>query len=263
MGKRYHIGLVLAATLAAAVSCSVKEDRVACPCYLNVGFTDRETVRGEVGLLGWDDAERFRERIRVEEHDPYWVKAVRKGTFWLAAYRGNSGAVASGRYITIAPGSQCDSLYAHFEEVDATGEMAYAEVTFRKQFATVRVDILKSAAQMRDYDFAVRGNTNGFDLLTFEPVPGAFSYDPEPEPGARVIEFRVPRQSDNSLALAIWHGGQSLGDFPLGQYIARTGYSWETEELQDIYVVIDLVLGQVIIQVEGWEEGATFTYVEQ
>lgn len=245
------------------LSCTVKEDRVPCPCFLNVSFDDRENVISDVGLLGWDDAERFRESIDVADYDPYWVKAVHKGVFWLAAYEGVDRALASGRYVTIAPGSQCDSLYAYFTEVDAQGEMAYAEVSFKKQFATVRVDILKSASEMRSYDFFVRGNTDGFDLLTFEPVPGVFSYEPKPGAGQRVIEFRVPRQSDDSMALAIWREGLPLGDFPLGDYIRRTGYRWDTEELQDIYVVIDLVIGQITVTVEGWEEGAVFTFIEQ
>lgn len=263
MVKR-HIVFALLATLLIPVSCTVKEDRVPCPAYLNVSFLDRENILGKVGLLGWDQSEMFRESIDVADYDPYWVKAVHKEVFWFAAWEGNRDALVAGRYVTIAPGNQCDSLYAYFQVVDATvDEMTYAEVAFKKQFATVRVDILKSAAEMRSYDFFVRGNTNGFDMLTFEPVPGAFSFVPSPAAGARVIEFRLPRQSDNSVALTIWREGLPIGDFPLGEYIARTGYRWDTEELQDIYVVIDLVVGQITINVEGWEEGAVFTYVEQ
>ena len=266
MGMRIFRLVFLAAALSALllpVSCTVKEDRVPCPAYLNVSFLDRENIISKVGMLGWDDNEMFRETINVEDYDPYWVKAVHKGVFWFAAWEGNRDALVAGRYVTIAPGSQCDSLYAYFTEVDATEEMAYAEVSFKKQFATVRVDILKSASELRSYDFYVKGNTNGFDMLTFEPVPGVFSYVPVPASGARVIEFRLPRQSDNSIVMTIWREGLPLGDFPLGEYIAKTGYRWDTEELQDIYVVIDLVIGQITITVEGWEEGAVFTYIEQ
>lgn len=254
-----------AATLALLTSCTVKEDRVPCPCYLNVSFADRASIVKPVGLLGWDEGsgERFRALVDVAEHDPYWVKAVRKGLLRLAAWTGAGTAVVTGHQVVIPEGAQCDSLYAYFTDVDCTGEMAYAEVTLRKQFATVRVDILKSASQMRDYTFSVRGGSRGFDLLTFDPVPGPFRFDPEPATGERVISFRVPRQADNSLALAIWYRGQYLGEFPLGTYIARTGYSWTAEELQDIYIVIDLVLGQVTVTVEDWEEGVTFPFIEQ
>ena len=36
-----------------------------------------------------------------------------------------------------------------------------------------------------------------------------------------------------------------------------------TEELQDIYVTVDLVLGLVTVSVSGWEDGAVFHLIEQ
>ena len=50
--------------------------------------------------------------------------------------------------------------------------------------------------------------------------------------------------------------------FPLGEYIRQLGYNWNTEELQDIYVSIDLVRGLVNVSVEDWEEGMQFPLVE-
>lgn len=253
----------LALGLLAAISCSVKEDRIPCPCYLNVSFTDREHIDKPVGLVGWNETELFRETIDVAEHDPYWVKSVRKCHLWLAACMGIDKAHSDGRYVTIPVGEQADSLYAYHTEVDATGELAYAEVTLRKQFATVHVDILKRASEMADYSFRVKGGTSGFDLFSFEPVPGEFRFDPVVAQGARVVDFRIPRQSDNSMTIQIWYRGTDVGEFPLGQYIARTGYNWKAEDLQDIYIAIDLVLGQIIISVEGWEDGVTYRLIEQ
>lgn len=244
-------------------ACTVKEDREPCPCYLNVSFRDREHITSEVGILGWDATEVFRAGIDIADHDPYWVKAVRKGTFRLAVYTGAAGTLPADHYAVIPPGSQSDSLYAFHAEVDATGEMAFADVVLRKQFCTVHLDLRKSAEQMRDFRFLVEGGTCGFDLLSFEAVPGIFRHEPSARPGERVVNFRIPRQADESMTVTAWYGGLDAGTFPLGSYIARTGYNWSAEELQDIYVVIDLALGQVTVSVDDWEDGTVFTFIEQ
>lgn len=253
-----------------ASSCSVKENRETCPCYLKVSLAENQAVPADanIGLLGWNDAEMFRAGIRVPDFDPYWERGIHKGHFLLSAFRGVEKAKNEGHRVTIPLGEQSDSLYAYHSEVDASGEIAYAEISFRKQFCTVHLDILCSPAEMQEFRFLVEGNTCGFDLLNFEAVPGEFRCEPVPEKGARVVDFRIPRQTDDSMTVSLF---MKMGDgaygkvaaFPLGQYIVRTGYDWKAEELQDIYITIDLVLGQILIMVEGWENGQTFTYYEQ
>ena len=268
------MGLTLLAVLVLAggfTSCTVKEDRVPCPCYLNVSLAEGQDLPDSldvVDLLGWDDSEMFRAGVEAYKFDPYWVRGVHKGTFLLSAYRGVKNVKDAGHFVTITPGNQSDSLYAYHTEVDATGDMAYAEVMFRKQFCTVHLDILRSASEMKNFRFLVEGNTCGFDVLNFEAVPGSFRCEPQAAKGARVVDFRIPRQVDDSMTVTLWlvrDDGlyDNLGTFPLGEYIVRTGYSWTAEELQDIYIVIDLVLGMVTINVEGWEHGKTFMYYEQ
>jgi hypothetical protein len=141
--------------------------------------------------------------------------------------------------------------------------MAYASVTFRKQFATVFLDIRKSADVVRNCRFLVEGNSCGFDLLDFSPVEGPFRCEPAPREGESIVTFRVPRQGDNSLAVTIRPEESVPARFPLGEYIDRLDYNWKTEELQDIYVAIDLARGLVDVQVADWEEGTTFPLIEQ
>ena len=255
------------ALLAAGTACSVKEDRGPCPCYLQVSFADPDAV-GEAELLGWRDDRLFRERVRIEEARPAWTKPVPKGMLTVSACTGIREAFAEGRQMRIPPGSEADSLYAWFGEVDATGDLAYAEVSFRKQFATVFLDIRKSADVVRSCRFLVEGNSCGFDLLDFSPVEGKFRCEPVPSVGAgtgdgSIVTFRVPRQGDTGLAVTIHPEGSVPARFPLGEYIDRLGYSWKTEELQDIYVSIDLARGLVDVRVADWEEGTVFPLIEQ
>ena len=247
---RYLISACLA-LLAAGTACSVKEDRGPCPCHLQVSFTDPDAA-GEAELLGWRDDRLFRDRVRIEEARPHWTKPVPKGMLSLSACTGYREAFAEGRQMRIPPGSEADSLYAWD-----------ASVTFRKQFATVFLDIRKSADIVRACRFLVEGNSCGFDLLDLSPVDGKFRCEPRPHAGESIVTFRVPRQGDDGLAVTIHPEGSAPARFPLGAYIDRLGYSWKTEELQDIYVAIDLVRGLVDVRVADWEEGTTFPLIEQ
>ena len=249
------------ALLAAGTACSVKEDRGPCPCYLQVSFTDPDAA-GEAQMLGWDEDRLFRDMVRIEEARPTWTKPVRKGMLVLSACTGMDESFPEGRQMRIPPGFQADSLYAWFEEVDATGDLAYAKVSFRKQFATVFLDIRKPADVVRTCRFDVEGNSCGFDLLDFSPVAGTFRCAPVPRDGEEIVTFRVPRQGDTGLSVTIRPEDAPSARFPLGEYIERLGYNWKTEELQDIYVAIDLVRGLVDVRVADWEEGTVFPLVE-
>ena len=248
--------------LAASTACTIKEDRGPCPCFLQVSFTDPDAA-GEAELLGWDDDRLFRDRIRIEEARPAWTKPVRKGMLILSACTGMDESFPEGHQMRIPPGSQADSLYAWFEEVDATGDLAYAKVSFRKQFATVFLDIRKPADVVRSSRFDVEGNSCGFDLLDFSPVTGAFRFSAKPGDGEEIVTFRIPRQGDSGLSVTIHPEGAPSARFPLGEYIDRLGYNWKTEELQDIYVAVDLVRGLVDVRVADWEDGTVFPLVEQ
>ena len=250
------------ALLAASTACTVKEDRGSCPCYLQVSFTDPDAA-GEAELLGWDDDRLFRDRIRIEEARPAWTKPVRKGKLILSACTGMDESFPEGHQMRIPPGAQSDSLYAWFEEMDATCDIAYAKVSFRKQFATVFLDIRKPADVVRSCRFNVEGNSCGFDLLDFSPVTGTFRFSAVPREGEEIVTFRIPRQGDSGLSVTIHPEGAPSARFPLGEYIDRLGYNWKTEELQDIYVAVDLVRGLVDIRVADWEEGIVFPLVEQ
>ena len=259
-------GLVLAAGILAG--CSVKEDREPCPCYLNVSFQDREHIESPVRLVGYRETEVFRDGINVEDYDPYWVRAIHKGMLDFAAYKGVTQSKDNGHYVTIEIGNQCDSLFAFHDVVDATGEMAYTDVLFHKQFCTVHLDIMKRPSEMKAYHFIVAGNTCGFDLFNFEPVEGTFRLETQAASGARIVDFRIPRQIDASMTVSLryfYDDGHFdfIGEFPLGEYIMETGYNWTAEDLQDIYIMIDLVVGRCIISVDGWENGVIFQYVEQ
>ena len=251
---------ILTIGMLAAPACSIKEIREDCPCYLQVTFTDPEAT-GEACLLGWRESVLFRETVRIEDCRP-WTRGVEKGYLTVAACKGIREGILESHRVGIPAGKDADSLYAGFAEVDATGELALAEIALRKQFATVFLDIRKPASALQDYSFRVDGNTSGFDLLDHSPVPGLFRCEPKVRDGEGIVTFRLPRQKDNSLTVTVRSGDGVPATFPLGEFIAALGYNWKAEELQDIYVAIDLVNGLVDLRVADWEDGMVFPLIE-
>lgn len=254
---RKNVGRILplmGLLLPTILSCSVKEDRFPCPCYLQVRFTDPEAT-GKALLLGWNDAQAFQEEVRPEECRPHWTRPVKKGFLTLSASRGIRASTVEGSRVTIPPGSQSDSLYASVYQVDATGETAPVDVSFRKQFATLWLDIRKTAGELQDYRFSIDGDTGSLDLRTLSPLPGAFHFEPAPQEGENVVRCRIPRQADGLLTLSIRYGEADPAVFRLDEIIRGMGYSWKTEDLQDIYVSIDLTQGEVNVIIGDWENG--------
>lgn len=252
----------LATFLAGVASCSVKEDRVPCPGYLYVTVPEDARVVGPVGMVGWNDKVLFRHEHDLERDGRSWVKTLKKGSLIFGAYSGNRTMVDDGHYMTIPLGSQCDSVYAYYTPVELE-EQAFVELSMKKQFATVRVDLNQSEGSMRALTFTVAGNTCGFDLNGFYPVSGAYSYEFRTAVKERTASFRVPRQADDSLELQVMTPvGLPLNTIAVGRYIGILGYDWTAEELADIEINIDFQYAIVEIRVEGWEDGITVSLIE-
>ena len=241
-------------------SCSlILEDRTACPCWLEVTFRDPDQVRQSADVSGWRGTALFAERIGKEEAGRTWLKDVSKGPLVFSACEGMERCRLEDHYLTIPLGYQCDSVYAYREQVDATGDRVPVNVALHKQFATVFLDIHKEREEMRRYSFQVSGNSCGFDLLDFQPVPGSFRFRAKPENEDGQVSFRIPRQLDDGLRIDLERDSELCCRLPIGQYIRKTGYDWSSEDLEDIYLSVDLVEGRVQIGVAGWEQGEDFS----
>ena len=110
------------------------------------------------------------------------------------------------------------------------------------------------------YRIEVWGNVAGVSAWDLMPLDGDFRFAPSLENG--VYQVRVPRQVDNSLELVMleipgqvgYDGERVVVDrLPLGEYIARSGYDWTAEDLDDVNVALDLEMQQVMITVSGWD----------
>ena len=274
-------------------SCSIKEDRDGCPCWMTVempgqaghdgekigqdgrspvGAGDDGTVvlrlRGNSDEAAVDYEYQVTEALRVDvgalEYEvprgSVGVSAVAFGNEipGRAGYDGKSAGY-DGDEIRIPVGEQMDSLYGFFKMYHTRCESVLCDVELHKEFCTVSFT-LGEDGYSSPYHIEVWGNVAGVSAWDLMPVQGEFRYAPILKNG--VYQVRVPRQVDNSLELVMleipdqvgYDGERVVVDrLPLGEYIVRSGYDWTAEDLDDVNVALDLEMQQVTITVSGWD----------
>ena len=273
-------------------SCSVKEDRSGCPCWMTVEMPDLVGQDGEkVGQDGrspvgaGDDGTivlRLRGNSDEDEVDySYQVtESVRvdaevleyevpRGSVGVSVIEmpdrvGYDGIVGhDGDEVRIPVGEQMDSLYGYFRMFYTRCESVLCDVELHKEFCTVSFT-LGDEGYVSPYDLEVWGNVAGVSAWDLMPLEGDFRFAPSPEDG--VYRVRVPRQLDASLELVmlempdqVGHDGRADNErvvvdrLPLGEYIARSGYDWAAEDLADVHIALDMEKQQVMITVSDWE----------
>ena len=230
------------------MSCSIKEDRDECPCWMTVEMPDRVGHDGSVVLRLHDnyDEGAMDYAYKVSES----IKAD-VGILEYEVPRGSVGvsAVNSAR-LEVPVGEQMDSLYGFFKMYHTRCENVKCDVELHKEFCTVSFTLVDEHYES-PYDIEVRGNVSGVSPWDLVPVSGAFKYAPVAEEG--VYRVRVPRQVDASLEMVMLSNQEIVSRFPLGEYIIRSGYDWAAKDLSDVSVALDLEKQQVMVTVSGWD----------
>ena len=218
-------------------SCSIKEDRDGCPCWMMVEMPGQAGYDGEkvghdgrspVGA-GDDGCVVLRLRGNSDEdavdYEYQVTEAVRVdvGALEYEVPRGSVGVSAvalcrdfstplrsarndrlqSGNYgdeIRIPVGEQMDSLYGFFKMYHTRCESVLCDVELHKEFCTVSFT-LGEDGYSSPYHIEVWGNVAGVSAWDLMPVQGEFRYAPMQKNG--VYQVKVPRQVDNSLELVM------------------------------------------------------------
>ena len=273
MGKNRILFVMWMAGMLLLSSCSVKEDRSGCPCWMTVEMP--EQVGHDGGRLDNDDCVVLRLRVNSDEDEvgySYQVTEAVKPDVGALEYevpRGSVGVSAvalgneipgqagydgiigyDGDEIRIPVGEQMDSLYGFFRMFYTRCESVLCDVELHKEFCTVSFT-LGDEGYSSPYDIEVWGNVAGVSAWDLIPVKGDFRYAPVQKNG--VYQVRVPRQEDNSLEMVMLDDDDIVDSLPLGEYIARSGYDWTAEDLADVNVALDLEMQQVMITVSGWD----------
>ena len=285
-------------------SCSIKEDRDGCPCWMTVDLSDvaesrwkspevQSNIEHQDVIKSPESRSNVAENVLLrlrgnsdEDAVDYAFKMTETvntevGALEYEVPRGSIGvsviempdrvghdviAGYDGDEIRIPVGEQMDSLYGFFKMYHTRCESVLCDVELHKEFCTVSFT-LGDEGYSSPYDIEVWGNVAGVSAWDLMPVLGEFRYAPMQKNG--VYQVRVPRQEDNSLELVMleipgqagYDGERAEDDgervvvdrLPLGEYIARSGYDWTAENLEDVHIALDLENQQVMITVSGWD----------
>ena len=269
-------------------SCSVKEDRSGCPCWMTVDLSkvaesrwkspERQSsteyqmvtkslesrqhiaesvvlrLRGNSDEDEVDYAFKMTETVNTEVGAlEYEVPrgAVGVSVIGMPDRVGHDGIAGyDGDEIRIPVGEQMDSLYGFFRMFYTRCESVLCNVELHKEFCIVSFT-LGDDGYISPYDLEVWGNVAGVSPWDLMPLEGDFRFAPSQEDG--VYRVRVPRQVDNSLELVMLEDSEIVDRLPLGEYITRSGYDWAAEDLADVHIALDMEKQQVMITVSGWD----------
>ena len=237
-------------------SCSVKEDRSDCPCWMQVDascvMADRIQLRG-----WWGSQALFDETLSGSSLRAFHEYTVPRGTVAVTAFAGKARLSEDGNNLIILHGAQMDSLFAHASKVNTVCESTVDVVSLNKHFTTVYLDFKDEDDGRSAYDITVYGNVGGLDIRTLEPVEGPFSCLPDMAP-ERGYMFRVPRQKDDSLIAVLSFHGNEVETIPIGELIRKAGFDWSKESLGDVSILCDLPAHTFAVTVMEWEGPVTF-----
>ena len=269
-------------------SCSVKEDRSGCPCWMTVDLSKvaesrwksperQSSTEYQMVTKSLESRQHIAESVVLrlrgnsdEDEVDYAFKMTETvntevGALEYEVPRGSVGvsvigmpdrvghdgiAGYDGDEIRIPVGEQMDSLYGFFRMFYTRCESVLCDVELHKEFCTVSFT-LGDDGYISPYDLEVWGNVAGVSPWDLMPLEGDFRFAPSQEDG--VYRVRVPRQVDNSLELVMLEDSEIVDRLPLGEYIARSGYDWAADDLADVHIALDMEKQQVMIKVSGWD----------
>lgn len=239
---------------AALSSCSVKEDRSPCPCLLTIDLSACPEYRESMPLRGRKgQADCLSEDIDIfENSDRRLTRTIGKG---VLSYGICSPLVESSimdGIIRIPEGSQADPLFAYAQTVDATAETAYDMVQMHKQFAEMTVTFGR-LDNTEIESITVMTGSNGLDLISLEPVEGAFRYTSRGENG--FFKVRLPRLGDGRILIEARDSEGRVKNYDIGNPVKAAGFDWTAEDLDDFWINYDFSSSSFSVEVSPWDPG--------
>lgn len=250
MNRRFFY--VLSAALS-VLSCSVKENRMECPCLLDIALSGGNDSRTVVGI--W--SEELVSSCNINSYNGTGRHRINipRGYFTMSAYCGLKHNLPGSGDLLLEKGEEMDELYAGSVQLEALADTVLGSVAMHRQFAFINVRILCLSSAQMPQNITVKGNTAGVDLKTLKPIKGEYEVTLHPIFG-EFCRASVPRQTDDSLTMDL----AGIGLIPIGEYIKDSGFDWTARDLSDIELVIDYIQSRVTICLAESGEGRTFEF---
>lgn len=249
--KKYFSAIV---SVIAVVSCSLKEDRIECPCVFTLDLTACAIEDDFLTFTLWDSDEEIMSDLyfRRDVGKKYEYDLARK-EYVASAYTGDKNQYKVGRHLLVRRGSQADSLFAWSSILYANAETVEARVRLYKQFATFTFDMSEFEADNIPYRVRIVSGFGGIDIQTLSPVENDFEYEFILD-GSNSYPVRIPRQGDDGMAIDIFRESKNVGHIPLGENLRNAGYDWSAKDLQDVIYEVSGNEVEVSVDISDWDD---------
>lgn len=240
-------------------SCSVKEDRSLCPCYVDMivdefvrdGFSSGTVAFSSEGF-------NLREDIALAGYVPGgYTAAVPRRVVKAACVCGLDRSRISGNCICVPFGEASDPIMSYGGSFIPQGDEYVLNAVPHKQFC--RMDFqMENPMEDFPYVFRVRSDCSGLDIFALDPVRGNFSAVVYPDSlGAyRSLLLRQSVEAELYLDVLLPSDGPELGlqyTVNLSDALSSAGYDWTKEDLDDICLNVDYAHAEVSVEISEWE----------
>lgn len=263
--------------------CSVKEDRDQCPCILRIVYAedDAEMLEKGIGIcLDGKLAANGLELLDVgrnlasgrsftggKMHLDTAVTIISGLEVSLKVWRGDLDVLSlypadaermeeDGEcWFRIREGSSCPEIWTAHSSVKTGSDRAVVNCNLRKNHCLLRIIFNGTGS----YRIRARGGVCGYGY-DGEPYPGSFLADAETDEDGSIYVC-VPRQKDNSLMLDMISEDGGVRSFAIGNYLAESGYDWNSDDLHDAAITIDYAATSITFTIDKWSRTLQFETV--
>lgn len=266
----YLLSALLIATPLFISSCTVKEDRLLCPCYTSVNLSEfiesghktalvtvlsgDKSVSEEIDLLKYED---------VEYEIP-----LPKGTNRISVISGLKHSHVREDSLVTPYGSSSDALWVYNEKFICKDDSYKIKAIPHKNFCMMTL-IVVGLLPGNDYDFSfrVRAKCNALDLYDSEALYGDFCGFATQSYTDGLFTICLPRQKNNTLLLEICENTSGeeyeiVHSLNLGSRLNSIGYDWSRDDLMDVNVTIDYVSLDLSVEMINWDRDDNYIDVE-
>lgn len=259
----YRISAI-ALCLVPLLSCTVKEDRAECPCFLTIDMGGVESA-GLMGAgadslvvqVGSEGDFYVREAFHLRDNIQEYTVAIPKTRTGVLVTCAAGRLVHDRGGIHIPEGSECPVVYMSADSFAADAGEMRRTVSLHRNYCVLTVRMKTSFnAQARPYRIMLEGNVSGY-LMDGSPEEGFFSSFSSSSGGP--CHLRIPRQRDGSLRLVLdFPDSGEIRSFPIGEYILDSGYDWSAPDLEDIDVEMDFSRSSITFTISKWKKTLSF-----
>ena len=251
-------------------SCSVKEDRSGCPCYVCLSVDDFIRAGFTEALAAFcQGADSFSEEMELAEYaGGVYEKAFPRRRTGLSVLAGMDCSVVGGSALTVPYGLEADPIWMFCGTLGCTGDEEQVRAVPYKQYCNLTI-VLAGLSGGAGYgcELKLRASCGAMDIYTGAPL--AVEYCATARKNADgIFSIRIPRQSDGDISLEIsgWvspEGETMAGSIvDLGRKFRESGYDWTSRSLSDASAGVDFAGASVSLSVEDWDDDDSFDDIE-